>query len=166
MPRAGSLDVAARRTGLWPYVRDDAAGKSASPLGGGVGVLRLKTQSRVLAVATLMTVVALVILVPRAGAVRHRGRPHDQPAYLNPLMPINQRVADLLSRMTLAEKIGQMTQAERASVDSDTSKITTDKLGACSPAAARFPHPILPPHGRTWSTATSGPPWPQGSTFR
>ncbi|QMW67392.1 glycoside hydrolase family 3 C-terminal domain-containing protein [Mumia sp. ZJ1417] len=33
--------------------------------------------------------------------------------YLNPRLPTEKRVKDLLSRMTLAEKIGQMTQAER-----------------------------------------------------
>ena len=44
--------------------------------------------------------------------------------YQNPTLPISQRVADLLGRMTLAEKIGQMTQAERADVDADPSLIT------------------------------------------
>ena len=34
--------------------------------------------------------------------------------YLNPKLPVAARVKDLLARMTLAEKIGQMTQAERA----------------------------------------------------
>ena len=33
--------------------------------------------------------------------------------YLNPKLPVKKRVADLLARMTLAEKVGQMTQAER-----------------------------------------------------
>ena len=33
--------------------------------------------------------------------------------YLNPKLPVATRVDDLLRRMTLAEKVGQMTQAER-----------------------------------------------------
>ena len=33
--------------------------------------------------------------------------------YRDASLPVEARVADLLSRMTLAEKIGQMTQAER-----------------------------------------------------
>jgi beta-glucosidase len=37
---------------------------------------------------------------------------HNLP-YLNPSLPINQRVDDLLSRMSLAEKVGQMTEADR-----------------------------------------------------
>ena len=38
------------------------------------------------------------------------------PVYLNPNAPINERVNDLLSRMTLDEKIGQMTQADHKAV--------------------------------------------------
>ncbi|MGW5653637.1 glycoside hydrolase family 3 protein [Streptomyces humi] len=36
--------------------------------------------------------------------------------YLNSKLPVKKRVADLLSRMSLAEKTGQMTQAERGAV--------------------------------------------------
>lgn len=39
--------------------------------------------------------------------------------YKDPDAPIGERVEDLLSRMTLAEKIGQMTQAERGQVASN-----------------------------------------------
>lgn len=38
------------------------------------------------------------------------------PAYLNAALPVQARVADLLSRMTLDEKIGQMVQADLACV--------------------------------------------------
>ena len=41
-----------------------------------------------------------------------------------------ERVKDLLRRMTLAEKVGQMTQAERASVDANPSQIATLHLGS------------------------------------
>ncbi len=34
--------------------------------------------------------------------------PHNTPKYKNPALPIDDRVADLLSRMTLEEKIGQI----------------------------------------------------------
>lgn len=34
--------------------------------------------------------------------------------YKNPNEPIEERIKDLLSRMTLKEKIGQMTQIERS----------------------------------------------------
>ncbi|MEO3936446.1 glycoside hydrolase family 3 protein [Dermatophilaceae bacterium Soc4.6] len=51
-------------------------------------------------------------------------------AYRNAALPAATRVADLLSRMTLAEKIGQMTQAERQDVDTDRGLITTYALGS------------------------------------
>ncbi|MBA4493264.1 glycoside hydrolase family 3 C-terminal domain-containing protein [Paenactinomyces guangxiensis] len=44
------------------------------------------------------------------------------PAYKNPNMPIEARVSDLVSRMTLDEKIGQMVQAEREAVTRDDIK--------------------------------------------
>src|SRR3954471_20467072 len=52
------------------------------------------------------------------------------PAYKNSKLPVQDRVADLLSRMTLAEKIGQMTQAERIDVDANPSLITTNLFGS------------------------------------
>ncbi|GAA1883959.1 glycoside hydrolase family 3 protein [Lapillicoccus jejuensis] len=55
--------------------------------------------------------------------------PADAP-YRNASLPTGQRVADLLSRMTLAEKIGQMTQAERADIDADPSQIASYGLGS------------------------------------
>jgi beta-glucosidase len=53
-----------------------------------------------------------------------------EPAYRNERLPVRRRVADLLSRMTLAEKVGQMAQAERADVEADPSLITTYGLGS------------------------------------
>ena len=72
-----------------------------------------------------------------SGCCRHPARPprtadrHQvRPAYKNSQLPTQQRVDDLLRRMTLAEKIGQMTQAERIDVDADPSLITTHALGS------------------------------------
>src|SRR3954470_14116440 len=50
--------------------------------------------------------------------------------YQDPSLPVSRRVDDLLSRMTLAEKVGQMTQTERYQVYDDPSPITTYKLGS------------------------------------
>ena len=52
------------------------------------------------------------------------------PAYLDAKLPVAQRVSDLLGRMTLAEKVGQMTQAERGAIDSDQTQITSLGLGS------------------------------------
>ena len=52
----------------------------------------------------------------------------ESPAYRNASLPIEQRVEDLLARMTPAEKIGQMTQVEKNSIHPDD--ITTMSLGS------------------------------------
>jgi beta-glucosidase len=84
----------------------------------------------------------------RGGGDRGHGG-HGAPApatpdYTNPRLPVRLRVADLLSRMTLDEKIGQMTQAERASVDADTTKIATDNLGSLLSGGGSVPTPNTP----------------------
>jgi beta-glucosidase len=50
--------------------------------------------------------------------------------YEDPSLPVSQRVSDLLGRMSLADKIGQMTQTERYQVYDNASPITTDRLGS------------------------------------
>jgi len=50
--------------------------------------------------------------------------------YLDRRQPVHKRVADLLGRMTLEEKIGQMTQAERGAVFDDPSLIAEWQLGS------------------------------------
>ncbi|WP_433241786.1 glycoside hydrolase family 3 protein [Actinomadura nitritigenes] len=78
---------------------------------------------------------SLIALAVAASAVPAASGPAlaDAPAsapYLNPRLPVAQRVSDLLGRMTLEEKIGQMTQAERGAIDSDPSQITGLALGS------------------------------------
>ncbi|TDE27147.1 glycoside hydrolase family 3 protein [Actinomadura sp. 6K520] len=55
--------------------------------------------------------------------------PADAP-YLDQRLPVPKRVDDLLGRMTLEEKVGQMTQAERGAVDGDRDQITELRLGS------------------------------------
>ncbi|HEX2374459.1 MAG TPA: glycoside hydrolase family 3 N-terminal domain-containing protein, partial [Actinomycetota bacterium] len=50
--------------------------------------------------------------------------------YENPRLPVSKRVDDLLSRMALDEKIGQMTQTERYQVFDDPTPIRTYALGS------------------------------------
>ena len=49
----------------------------------------------------------------------------SQPAYLNASVPVPARVSDLLGRMTLPEKIGQMVQIEQSNVTDTTSACTS-----------------------------------------
>jgi beta-glucosidase len=50
--------------------------------------------------------------------------------YLDRRQPVDRRVADLMRRMTLEEKVGQMTQAERGAVAADPTLIAQWQLGS------------------------------------
>ncbi|WP_254878767.1 glycoside hydrolase family 3 protein [Streptomyces sp. NA04227] len=71
-------------------------------------------------------------------------RPQAQAPYRNAKLPVDRRVADLLGRMTLAEKVGQMTQAERAAVDGDRDQITRLGLGSLLSGGGSTPKPNTP----------------------
>ncbi|CAM3042872.1 glycoside hydrolase family 3 N-terminal domain-containing protein [Paenibacillus sediminis] len=58
--------------------------------------------------------------------------------YLNASLPVEDRVSDLLGRMTLDEKIGQMVQAERASVTPED--VRTYFLGSVLSGGGSFPN--------------------------
>ncbi|WP_405020839.1 glycoside hydrolase family 3 protein [Kitasatospora sp. NBC_00070] len=64
--------------------------------------------------------------------------------YLNSRQPVERRVSDLLARMTLPEKIGQMTQAERNAVDGDPAQITDLGLGSLLSGGGSTPTPNTP----------------------
>jgi beta-glucosidase len=81
-------------------------------------------------------VVALVATAAAGGA--------DPLPYENPSLPVKQRVTDLLSRMTLEEKVGQMTQAERGAVTDDPSLITTNGYGSILSGGGSVPTPNTP----------------------
>jgi beta-glucosidase len=66
------------------------------------------------------------------------------PAYKDARQPVSKRVADLLSRMTLQEKVGQMTQTERGTIDADTKKITNGYLGSVLSGGGSTPTPNTP----------------------
>jgi beta-glucosidase len=61
--------------------------------------------------------------------VGQRANGADVPTYLNPHLPIDTRVQDLLSRMTLDEKIGQMAQADLGAL-ADAADVQKYALGA------------------------------------
>src|SRR4051795_12348540 len=80
-------------------------------------------RRRPLAVAAAIGLAAVAVSAPSVGAA-------EQLPYEDPSLPVSQRVDDLLSRMTPAEKIGQMTQTERYQVYDDATPITTYSLGS------------------------------------
>jgi beta-glucosidase len=73
--------------------------------------------------------------------------------YKDPSQPVPARVADLLSRMTLEEKVGQMTQAERGAVASDPSRVTEWKLGSLLSGGGSTPTPNTP---QAWADMVDG----------
>src|SRR4051812_35788352 len=107
------------------------------------------------ALATVSLGASAVVAAPGAfagdgpGGGRHHGGgggdgSSSGPIYLNPRAPVQQRVADLLSQMTLAEKVGQMTQAERAAVTGDPTQISTLALGSLLSGGGSVPTPNTP----------------------
>ncbi|MGW4157449.1 glycoside hydrolase family 3 protein [Micromonospora chersina] len=94
-------------------------------------MIRHHHRPRPLALALLLVAVtALAAPAPATAA----GLP-----YQDPTLPVATRVADLLARMTLDEKLGQMTQAERGSVTA--SDLTTYRLGSVLSGGGSAPTP-------------------------
>lgn len=80
---------------------------------------------RSLVAAAAAAALAMAVAAPSAAPGATDVLPYEDPS-----QPVPARVADLLSRMTLEEKVGQMTQAERGAVSGDPSRITEWKLGS------------------------------------
>jgi len=80
---------------------------------------------------TRLTFVLMAITVMAASVAIAARSPAQAavPIYQDPTQPVPARVADLLSRMTLDEKIGQMTQVDRGFLATQTD-IATYNLGS------------------------------------
>ena len=74
--------------------------------------------------ATLLAI-GLVTALSASAVARTAASASSQPAYLNASVPVQARVSDLLGRMTLPEKIGQMVQIEQSQVTDTTSACTS-----------------------------------------
>ena len=103
--------------------------RGLSPGGHGITGGRLRRPI----IATLLAIV-LATALSAAAVARTAASASSQPAYLNASLPVQARVSDLLGRMTLPEKIGQMVQIEATQV--------TDKTSACtSQGGFNLPNP-------------------------
>jgi len=86
-------------------------------------------------VAAVVVVIALLIGGSASAVTATSASASGIPAYRNPHLPVQARVADLLGRMTLPEKIGQMVQIEATQV--------TDKSDNCtSTGGFNLPNPV------------------------
>jgi beta-glucosidase len=99
----------------------------------------------------VVTIVALAVSALGGGAGgatatrgHHAHTPKGGLPYENPRLPVRVRVSDLLSRMTLEEKVGQMTQTERYQVYDDATPITTWNLGSILSGGGSVPTPNTP----------------------
>ena len=63
------------------------------------------------------------------------------PIYLDAARPISERVNDLLSKMTLEEKIGQMTQVEKDVISKNIGDISGKSIGSILSGGAQAPTP-------------------------
>lgn len=73
-------------------------------------------------------------------------------AYLDKTRSVSARVADLMSRMTLADKVGQMTQAERGAVGTGAD-IASYRLGSLLSGGGSVPTPNTP---KSWADMIDG----------
>ena len=88
------------------------------------GVTRRRPARRN-AIAAATAAVALAIGLTVTAATGQSASAAGGPAYLNSHLPVQARVADLLSRMTLPEKIGQMVQIEATQVTDNSNDCTS-----------------------------------------
>ncbi|TDC36442.1 glycoside hydrolase family 3 protein [Micromonospora sp. KC213] len=102
----------------------------------------MRTRSWVHVLGVIM--LAVTPLPARPAAAQPAAAKPTDAAYLDARQPVERRVADLLGRMTLVEKIGQMTQAERAAVAEDPSRVAQWGLGSVLSGGGSVPTPNTP----------------------
>ena len=110
-------------------------------------------------VGACLVVVGALVAAPSAAGAAGPGTRSWMDRSLRPEV----RAGRLLAEMTLAEKIGQMTQAERAAVGGDPSLVATWRLGSLLSGGGSTPTPNTP---EAWADMVdafqprpSGPGW-------
>ncbi|OME00095.1 hypothetical protein BSK54_17870 [Paenibacillus odorifer] len=96
----------------------------------------VKRRLSIFMVALLLS--SLFLNVLEAGIPRAAADTSGVPVYYDPTKSVEERTADLLSRMTLEEKIGQMVQAERAAVTPE--EVQKYALGSVLSGGGSFPN--------------------------
>ncbi|HEX3214657.1 MAG TPA: glycoside hydrolase family 3 N-terminal domain-containing protein, partial [Actinomycetota bacterium] len=96
----------------------------------------------------LLLLLGLVAAPSVAGPAGGGGRP-----WMDASLKAGKRADLLLAAMTLEEKVGQMTQAERGAVTADPSLITTWRLGSLLSGGGSVPTPNTP---EAWADMVDG----------
>ena len=99
-------------------------------------------------VVTCLLLVVGVMAAPSAAGAGATARP-----WMDRSLKPETRAGLLLARMTLEEKVGQMTQAERGAVTADPSLITTWRLGSLLSGGGSVPTPNTP---QAWADMVDG----------
>jgi beta-glucosidase len=87
--------------------------------------------------------ISLLVFITACSTVSDPPVEDDKPIYDDPQQPVGARVEDLLKRMTIEEKIGQVTQVERVHLKS-TSDIQKYFIGSILSGGGSSPSPNLP----------------------
>jgi beta-glucosidase len=103
----------------------------------------VRSRNRSICALAVSALVAATLSTP-ASATATRSASGARPAYLDARLSTDRRVADLLRRMTLDDKIGQMTQAERAAVTGNPALISQWRLGSLLSGGGSVPTPDTP----------------------
>jgi beta-glucosidase len=90
-------------------------------------------------VGTCLLLMVALVAAPSAAAPADTDRP-----WMNTSLSPKARAELLLDRMTLEEKVGQMTQAERGAVTADPSLVATWRLGSVLSGGGSVPTPNTP----------------------
>jgi beta-glucosidase len=113
------------------------------------GVLR----PRRVAVAGICLAMLAALAAAAGWVMLTRPRPAAAPPWMNAALAPRARAELLLAQMTLEEKVGQMTQAERGAVSADPGLITTWRLGSLLSGANSPPTPNTP---EAWAAMVDG----------
>ena len=91
----------------------------------------MKTHGRIVPLFSLLGI-AWLLVIPGSSQQKTAASPESLPRYRNPGLSIDDRVADLLPRMTLEEKVGQITGGGRAETEilDTTGTFTTEQARA------------------------------------
>jgi beta-glucosidase len=100
---------------------------------------RVLRPIRLGAVGACLLVMAALVAAPSAGAAGQGARP-----WMDASLAPKARAERLLAAMTLEEKVGQMTQAERGAVTGDPTLVTTWRLGSVLSGGGSTPTPNTP----------------------